>query len=53
MYLNNEFEEGTQFCIELPIRKMKNFKNNNVREKSIVSKVEKFNIEFSDIYELY
>ena len=53
VYVNTEFEEGTQFCIELPIRKMKNFKNNNVREKSIVSKVEKFNIEFSDIYELY
>ena len=50
VYVNIEFEEGTQFCIELPIRKMKNFKNNNVREKSIVSKVEKFNIEFSDIY---
>ena len=50
VYVNTEFEEGTQFCIELLIRKMKNFKNNNVREKSIVSKVEKFNIEFSDIY---
>lgn len=50
VYVNTEFEEGTQFCIELPIKKMKNFKNNNVREKSIVSKVEKFNIEFSDIY---
>lgn len=50
VYVNTEFEEGTQFCIELPIRKMKNFKNSNVREKSIVSKVEKFNIEFSDIY---
>lgn len=50
VYVNTEFEEGTQFCIELPIRKIKNFKNNNVREKSIVSKVEKFNIEFSDIY---
>ena len=50
VYVNTEFEEGTQFCIELPIRKMKNFKNNNVREKSIVSKVEKFNIEFSDRY---
>ena len=50
VYVNTEFEEGTQFCIELPIRKIKNFKNNNVREKSIVSKVEKFNIAFSDIY---
>ena len=50
VYVNTEFEEGTQFCIELPIRTIKNFKNNNVREKSIVSKVEKFNIEFSDIY---
>ena len=50
VYVNTEFEEGTQFCIELPISKIKNFKNNNVREKSIVSKVEKFNIEFSDIY---
>ena len=50
VYVNTEFEEGTQFCIELPIRKIKNFKNNNVREKSIVSKVEKFNIEFSNIY---
>ena len=50
VYVNTEFEEGTQFCIELPIRKIKNFKNNNVREKSIVSKVEKFNTEFSDIY---
>ena len=50
VYVNTEFEEGTQFCIELPIRKIKKFKNNNVREKSIVSKVEKFNIVFSDIY---
>lgn len=50
IYVNTEFKEGTEFCIELPIRKMKNFKGDNVREKNIVSKVEKFNIEFSDIY---
>lgn len=50
VYVNTEVEEGTEFCIELPIRKIKNSLNTDVREKSIVSKVEKFNIEFSDIY---
>lgn len=50
VYVNTEVKEGTEFCIELPIRKIKNSVNTDVREKSIVSKVEKFNIEFSDIY---
>ena len=50
IYVNTEVKEGTEFCIELPIRRLKNFKGTNVREKSIVSKVEKFHIEFSDIY---
>ena len=47
----NKFIEIIKTVIEF--LKIKKFKNNNVREKSIVSKVEKFNIEFSDIYELY
>lgn len=51
IYVNTEVEKGTEFCIELPIRKIMNSKPSDVRAKSIVSKVEKFDIEFSDIYE--
>ena len=50
IYVNTEIKNGTEFCIELPIRKIINSKDNNVREKNIESKVEKFQIEFSDIY---
>ena len=44
-YVNTEIKD-----VELPIRKIKNSLNTDLREKSMVSKVEKFNIEFSDIY---
>lgn len=50
VYVNTEVKEGTEFCIELPIRKIKNSINTDVREKSMISRVEKFDIEFSDIY---
>ena len=49
-YVNTEIKDGTEFCVELPIRKIKNSLNTDLRENSMVSKVEKFNIEFSDIY---
>lgn len=50
IYVNTEVSKGTEFCIELPIRKLINGNEYNVREKTIYSKVEKFDIEFSDIY---
>lgn len=52
IYVNTEVKNGTEFCIELPIRKIMNHKEPNVREKSITSRIEKFDIEFSDIYDL-
>ena len=50
IYVNNEFKNGTEFCIELPIRKIMNIDSNKVWEKNLNSKVERFDIEFSDIY---
>lgn len=52
IYVNTEIKDCTEFCIELPIRKIMNHKEPNVREKSITSRIEKFDIEFSDIYDL-
>jgi len=50
IYVNTEFENGTEFCIELPIRKIMNTNSNKAWEKNLNSKVERFDIEFSDIY---
>lgn len=52
IYVNTEEREGTEFIIELPIRKLMNSECNHNRswEKNLNSKVEKFDIEFSDIY---
>lgn len=50
VYVNTEFNKGTEFCIELPIRKIMNSKCDCVWEKNLNSKVEKFEVEFSDIY---
>lgn len=50
IYVNTEISKGTEFCIELPIRKIMNNKTNYSMKKSLNSKVEKFDIEFSDIY---
>ncbi|WP_294403539.1 ATP-binding protein [uncultured Clostridium sp.] len=52
IYVNTEFENGTEFCIELPIRKIMNSKISHVSNKKLNSKVERFTIEFSDIYDL-
>ena len=50
IYVNTEFKEGTEFCIEIPIRKIMNSKCDYVWQKNLNSKVEKFAVEFSDIY---
>ena len=50
IYVNTEFKEGTEFCIELPIRKIMNSKCDFAWKKNLNSKVEKFAVEFSDIY---
>ena len=52
IYVNTKIKKGTEFCIELPIRKIMNYKEVNIREKSRIAKIEKFHIEFSDIYDL-
>lgn len=52
IYVNTEFKNGTEFCIELPIRKIMNSKTSHVSNKKLNSKVEKFTMEFSDIYNL-
>ena len=52
IYVNTKVKKGTEFCIELPIRKIMNCKEVNIREKSRIAKIEKFHIEFSDIYDL-
>ena len=52
IYVNTKVKKGAEFCIELPIRKVMNNKEINVREKNIIAKIEKLHIEFSDIYDL-
>lgn len=49
IYLNENYTEGTEFIFYLPIRKC-NSKGINSKTKSIDSRVERFNIELSDIY---
>ena len=50
IYVNTEITDGTEFCIELPIRKIMNTCSNQAWQKNLNSKVERFDIEFSDIY---
>ena len=50
IYVNTEIEEGTEFCIELPIRSVSDSDSNNILQKNLNSKIERFDIEFSDIY---
>lgn len=52
VYVNTELKKGTEFCIELPIRKIMNSNVSHVLNKKLNSKVERFTIEFSDIYTL-
>lgn len=50
IYVNTEVSEGTEFCIEIPIRKLMNSPHSNVLDRTINSKVQKYRVEFSDIY---
>ena len=52
IYVNKELENGTEFCMEFPIMKIMNSRTSNVSVKNLNSKVEMYNIEFSDIYTL-
>lgn len=52
IYVNTYIDNGTEFCIELPIRKIMNSSTSNVLDKNLNSKVQKYTIEFSDIYTL-
>lgn len=49
IYLNENYTEGTEFIFYLPIKKC-NSKVINSKTKSFDSRVERFNIELSDIY---
>ena len=49
IYLNEKYTEGTEFIFYLPIKKCTNNEINS-KTKSIDSRVERFNIELSDIY---
>lgn len=51
IYVNKEVTEGTEFCIELPIRTIMDSQKECVLAKNLNSKVEKFAVEFSDIYD--
>ena len=51
IYVNTEVTEGTEFCIELPIRLIMDSQKECVLAKNLNSKVEKFAVEFSDIYD--
>lgn len=50
IYVNTEVDFGTEFCIEIPIRKLMNSTHNNVLDRNIKSKIQKYRVEFSDIY---
>lgn len=52
VYVNTDFKNGTEFCIELPVRKIMNSKVSHVSNKNLNSKVQRYSIEFSDIYTL-
>lgn len=52
IYVNTEVKNGTEFCMEFPIMKIMNSRTSNVSAKNLNSKVEMYNIEFSDIYTL-
>ncbi|HCW53272.1 MAG TPA: histidine kinase [Clostridium sp.] len=50
IYVNTEVSKGTEFCIEIPIRKLMNSPHSNVLDRNINSRVQKYRVEFSDIY---
>ena len=52
IYVNTDVTDGTEFCIEIPIRKLMNSAHSNVLDRNINSKVQKYKVEFSDIYSI-
>ena len=53
IYLNSEYGKGSEFIIELPVRKIEEGENSfeEVAATQSQERVERINIEFSDIYE--
>ena len=50
IWLNTEFKDGAEFIFTLPIKKVKDKENIDIQSKVLDSKIDKCNIEFSDIY---
>ena len=50
VYANTEVTDGTEFCIELPKKQIVYDESKSTSSKFLNSKIERFHIEFSDIY---
>ena len=50
VYVNTEVKDGTEFCIELPKKQIIYDESKSTASKILNSKIERFHIEFSDIY---
>ena len=52
IFVDTSESQGTKFVFTIPIKLVEEKKENHTYEKEITSKVEKCNIEFSDIYSI-
>lgn len=50
IYVNTSVKKGTEFNIELPIRKIRNNKTRFIIDKNLNSDLQRYVVEFSDIY---
>ena len=50
IWINDKIENGAEFIFELPIKTIKNEKKLIIQDKQLDDKVEKCNVEFSNVY---
>lgn len=52
IWVNTKIKKGAEFIFEIPIKVVSNKVNTEITSKNLNSKIEKCNIEFSDIYSI-
>lgn len=53
IWVNTDFENGAEIIFTLPIKKYENKDSKEFHSKILDANIEKFNVEFSDIYSIY
>lgn len=52
VWVNTDFKDGAEIIFTIPLIEYKNINSNNIFSKILDSNIERYNIEFSDIYNI-